>query len=141
VAAALLPRALPPIRLLALLLLLLPLAACDSNEPDRSIGGLYVATETVDGSTVRFTLDVPTTSNGSFTLGSRSNISGRFDGATITIDVTGTGRYDHPNIETTIATNVGGQSESERLTGTVSDSRGSLTLRDTEGTTYTFTRQ
>jgi hypothetical protein len=128
-----------------LALLVLPLVSgCDSNEPDTpSIGGLYSfsSVDPDDGTTSRATFDIPTTESGTFTLGSRSVLSGTLsDGTTVSFPVTGSGTYDYPNIQMTVRVSAGGETQTDNLTGTVSASGSSITVRDSDGVTLLLTR-
>lgn len=135
-------------KLLALLVLGtgLTLAACDSGDPDDSgddspsIGGIYTGTETSEGTTATFSLEIPTTTSGSFTLGDDSEVSVSDGGVTVSFEVTGSGTYDHPDITMNVEFEIDGETYSEQMTGTVSAS-GDILRFEEDGEVFTLTRE
>jgi hypothetical protein len=128
---------------LAVLAFGLALTGCDSNSPEDdvpSIGGMYIGTSTEDGVETTFALDIPATDAGSFTLGDESEASGEVEGVTVSIPLTGTGTYDHPDIAITMTYTVADETFTEQVDGTASASGDILRLEDEDGATLTLTR-
>jgi hypothetical protein len=103
------------LRVLALILIPITLAACDSSDGDSSIGGSYVGTLSSGGSTISYDFDIEETSGGSFEWTGEVTRNGD------TQTASGTGTYDHPDISFT--------EQGDTVTGTVSDSRETITLQ------------
>lgn len=119
-----------------LALALLALSACDAADPAPAIGGLYVHTEG-DGAAV-FQMDLPSTSGGAFTLGSRSEVRLTFGENPETFPMTGSGTYAYPTL--TVMYAFGG--ETVTMSGPVAADGASFVLDDAEGVSrMTFTRQ
>lgn len=123
------------------LLALLLVVGCDSNESTAEIGGTYTANVSQDGVSGSYRLVIPTTDTGTFTLGSGSQVVANIPGGgTVNGPITGTGRYDYPNVSMTLTLTLAGESETDTVTGTVSASGDTMTLRDSDGATLLFNR-
>ncbi len=110
------------------------LAGCDASDAAPALGGLYVHTEDA----AVFQMDLPETTGGSFTLGSRSAVVLTSGENPETVPMTGTGTYDPPTLTVTFA--FGG--ETVTMSGQAADDGASFWLDDAEGVSrMTFTRQ
>jgi hypothetical protein len=131
------------LRLTPLLLLFLFVAGCDSNDDDGppEIEGTYTASFQDGNTSGTYRLVIPATDSGSFGLGSDSELAADVaGGGTVNAPITGTGTYDYPNVSITLNINFAGGTESFTVTGTVSESANTMTLRDAEGAELLFSR-
>lgn len=126
---------------LAALAFALTLAGCDSGSADTdalSIGGTYSGTQTVDGLDQTMSLTIPTTESGGFAF--TGEVAAQIDSFTVSIPLTGTGTYDHPDLSLTVTATIDGDPDTEQISGTVSASGDILTLDDGD-ITFSLTRE
>lgn len=121
------------------LFLLAALAAsgCDLLSVD-SIGGAYSGTTEVNGIAAVLSFDIPDTEEGAFSFTGTLRVT--VNGQTISSPFTGTGTLNYPSISMTIQIDDDGDITTETLTGTVSGSGDTLTLRDSTNVLFVVTR-
>lgn len=126
-----------PFLVLALLVVgLTAISGCDASDPAPALGGLYVHTEG-DGAAV-FQLDIPSTTGGAVTLGSRSEVRVTFGENPETFPITGAGTYAPPTLTLTYSF----AGETVTMSGPVAADGASFVLDDAEGVSrMTFTRR
>ena len=130
------------------LLAILSLSACDSgSEPEeqfRDLDGLYVHSETFQGQpfgTNRLTLDIPSTSSGTFQLGPRSSyVATRNDVEVRSDNISGTGTYDPPSLTITFSS-TGSLFDGQTFTGSTSEFSNDIRGSMSGGGSFVFSRR